>query len=143
MVTIVILVFVIASAKKSTILGEPKTPVPALSATYISTVDWPPTVRSDAAVYSCAEAGLAEDRAGITEKRIIEGREWCRTTVNEGAAGSMYSQYAYTTMQENGMKVVTFTLRLVQCGNYDEPNRSKCETERAGFDPDSVIAGMY
>ncbi len=109
---------------------------------YIHTVDWPPIIQTIAEKLSCTEAGTETTRAGKTEKKIINGRTFCKTQVTEGAAGSVYTQYAYAFAgndPEHETTILTFTLRAVQCANYDEDKRSACEKERASFDIDSII----
>ncbi len=113
-----------------------------LSTTYISPVEWPPVSKTEDQAYSCVEGEGSISRLGNTEKISIAGREWCRTILSEGAAGSTYLQYTYTSEDGDKLRMITFTLREVQCGNYNEPERSVCETERANFDPDSIIATM-
>ena len=107
-----------------------------LSTTYIRAIDWPPKVAATKESISC-EAG--ETEIGMTKIVIAQGREYCVTTQSEGAAGSMYTDYTYTTEKDSKVITVTFTLRLVQCGNYNEPERSLCERERTTFDVTALI----
>jgi hypothetical protein len=70
----------------------------------------------------------------------IGGREYCVTKVSDGAAGSTYTQYAYATAEGNDKtKIFTFTLRFVQCMNYDDPEQAECLSERDTFYPDSFF----
>lgn len=115
---------------------------PVITTTYTTAVDWPPITRIVKEAYTCTEAGDVSARAGKTERRTIEGAEWCRTSISEGAAGSVYTQYAYATRQEDATRILTFSLRQVQCAHYDEPERLVCEAERAAFDPDTIISSM-
>lgn len=110
-----------------------------LGTEYIRTVDWPPQVLVEDGPFTCVEAGVEIARAGRTEPRTIGGRDYCVTRVVEGAAGSIYTQYAYATPAEGSVMVLTFTLRAVQCGNYDEPRRNECVRERAAFSMDPVV----
>lgn len=121
----------------------PATTTPSLNLTYVTTVDWPPVARLDASAYSCTEAGTPTDRTGETRKVTLDGKEWCRTVVTEGAAGSVFHQYAYTTAEQNQTLAVTFSVRMPQCANYDEPQQTACETEQEAFDPDSVVRELY
>lgn len=57
----------------------------------------------------------------------------------EGAAGSVYTLYAYAWPAADTVIILTFSLRSVQCGNYDEALRSECERERAAFSIDPII----
>lgn len=113
-----------------------------LLTTYIQTVDWPPQVQVLNETYTCTEAGEETARAGKTERRMVDNREYCRTSVVEGAAGSIYTQYAYAFLKDNKTVIFTFTTRATQCGNYDETERESCEGERETFDIDSVVDRM-
>jgi len=111
-----------------------------LTTNYISTVDWPPQIAVTSGPFTCTEAGQETARAGKTEKRMVDNRIYCVTKVTEGAAGSIYTQYSYiTTTGNNKLVNLTFSLRFVQCGNYDAPKKTECEGERETFDIDSVV----
>ncbi len=99
---------------------------------YISTVDWPPKVEIVKGPYTCA---------GVT--REIAQQSICLTRESEGAAGSTYTNYAYALNKGDRTIIFTFSLRSVQCANYDEPKHSACDLERANFgDPgaDEAVA---
>lgn len=113
-----------------------------LTTQYISTVDWPPQVQVVDEKFTCTEAGNEIDRAGKTEKRTVDNRNYCVTRKTEGAAGSIYTQYAYAFAHGNSTVIFSFTLRSVQCGNYDEPKKTECEHEHESFDLDSVVDKM-
>lgn len=120
-------------------VSYPKT----LPTTYIKTVDWPPQAQVLDLPYSaCTEAGVETDRAGQTQKRMINGREYCVTTIVEGAAGSIYTQYAYAFPRGYKTIILTFSLRAPQCANYDDPEKTACETERRVFDIDGLVDSM-
>ena len=89
--------------------------------------------------FSCVEAGSPTDRAGRTELRRIGDTEYCVTEVIEGAAGSIYTQYAYMMERGGEIIILTFSLQFVQCANYGEPEKTACEQEREAFDPDQLI----
>jgi len=114
------------------------------STKYISIVDWPPAATIVNEPFSCAEAGSEIAAAGITRKQTINGRDYCVTKESEGAAGSVYTQYAYAISGDSydiqsKTIILTFSLRFVQCANYDDPQKTECENERAAFAPDAVI----
>ncbi|MCE9643860.1 hypothetical protein K8Q93_01275 [Candidatus Parcubacteria bacterium] len=113
-----------------------------LGTTYISATDWPPAVAITSAPFSCIEAGSEGARAGITERRFVDSREYCVTRVTEGAAGSIYTQYTYASPRRAGAATFTFTTRATQCANYDEPHKSACTAERQSFDMDGVVDRM-
>ena len=111
----------------------------SLPTKYITAIDWPPKVQVLGKKLSCTVAGSATSTAGATMKRTINGTPYCVTTETEGAAGSIYNNYAYA--MENGGKtyIFTFSTRSVQCANYDDPQKTECEQERASFNIDNVI----
>lgn len=106
---------------------------------YIFPVDWPPQSEVIDEPFSCLAAGEETARAGRTEPRTIAGRQFCVTRVTEGAAGSIYTMYAYAFPREGGTEILTFSVRFSQCGNYGEPQKTECETERATFDVDRLV----
>jgi tryptophan-rich sensory protein len=117
---------------------------------YIHEVDWPPQIQVLNEPFTCTEAGEETTRAGKTEKRLVDDREYCRTSIVEGAASSIYTQYAYafplystgSTQADRKTAIFTFTTRATQCGNYDETERNVCENERETLDLDSVVDRM-
>jgi hypothetical protein len=115
----------------------PTIPSSTLPTKYISTVDWPPQMRTENTPFSCTEAGSESERAGRTEKIVVNGHTYCVTKVTEGAAGSVYTQYAYARAENNNIEIFTFSLRFVQCGNYQDPEKSACEAERESFNVDN------
>jgi tryptophan-rich sensory protein len=110
-----------------------------LGTTYIHPVDWPPKVQVLAKSFTCTTAGSEIERAGRTEQATINGRAYCVTKESEGAAGSIYTNYAYAFAAGNNTVILTFSLQAVQCANYDDPQKSACEKERAIFDVSPVI----
>lgn len=114
------------------------------SLTYVHPVDWPPAVQLSNENLSCTQAGSATERAGRTEMRIVVGEEACVTEIVEGAAGSLYTQYAYAFNHEETGKTLTltFSTRHPQCGNYPEPEMSACENELASFDMDTIMGNL-
>lgn len=109
-----------------------------LDTSYIEVLDWPPQVAVLEEEFSCLEAGEESERAGRTEAVTISDRQYCRTTIVEGAAGSVYTQYAYAFPYDGNMVILAFSTRAPQCGNFDEPERSECESELAATDIDAL-----
>jgi len=112
---------------------------------YVSLLDWPPqlqVVEKEGDDFVCTKAGAVVDRAGLTEPRTINGNEFCVTEIAEGAAGSVYRQFAYafSVPSLNKVFIYTFSARLVQCLNYDEPEATTCQESQASFDPDEIAA---
>jgi hypothetical protein len=111
-----------------------------LGTNYITPTEWPPKAQLFAGNPNCTEGGSEIDASGETVKKEINGHPYCVAKKSEAAAGSMYTQYVYAFSKgENKAGVFTFTLRLVQCGNYNEPEKAACEAERATFDIDQII----
>lgn len=110
-----------------------------LGTNYIHALDWPPQPRLEAGPLECTEAGDETARAGRTELATIDGRASCVTRVTEGAAGSVYTMYAYALPVGDDVVILTFSTRAPQCGNYDEPDRGECEREREAFSMDPII----
>lgn len=114
----------------------------SLPTTYIHTAEWPPKVRIEAKRFICNENGSGTSGTGQTTKVVLDGLDFCVTHTSEGAAGSIYTTYAYAFPRDNSTITLTFTLRAVQCGNYDDPQKTACESERATFDIDALIDQM-
>jgi len=106
---------------------------------YVSTADWPPVLRVTDEEYACTEAGEETERAGETTEITLESRTYCRTMVSEGAAGSVYIQYAYAFPFDGRTAIFTFSLRYPQCLNYDEPEQQACFDDQEGFDVDRFV----
>lgn len=111
----------------------------SLNTEYIDETDWPPQARILDEEFSCTEAGSETDRAGGTEIKIINNNVYCVTTVTEGAAGSIYRQYAYASDFNNKTLIFTFSLRFPQCANFDDSQRQECEDEYNNFDLDGLV----
>lgn len=111
----------------------------SLETTYISTVDWPPQVQITDQDFACTEAGEVIDRAGKTEEKTINGTTYCVTEITEGAAGSIYHQYAYGFEGDDSTVYMTASLRFVQCANHDELQQSECQDEQENFDMDILM----
>ncbi|MEI6400159.1 MAG: hypothetical protein WCO58_01395 [bacterium] len=110
-----------------------------LSTIYISSPDvWPPKVTTSATPFTCPIGGSEIKVNGMTEQKEINGKIYCVTIESEGAAGSVYTTYTYTTKFEAGVKKLSFILRATQCANYDEPQQSACKAERVAFNPDQI-----
>ncbi len=116
----------------------------ALTTTYITNADsvWPPAVTFKDGILTCDEQGNQITENGKTTQKKIDNNDYCITAMSEGAAGSTYTTYTYVTPINNQLATTVFTLRFVQCENYDEPNRSACLTERANFSVDGLAHGI-
>lgn len=108
-------------------------------AEYISEAQWPPKLILEDKPFTCNPSGNEIQQGGQTEQRLVDSRLYCVTKESEGAAGSTYTAYTYAFPQDNQTGIITFTLRFVQCQNYDEPKASGCESERSAFDIDGIV----
>ncbi len=107
--------------------------------TYTSLVDWPPVIAQSNEPYTCLESGSEISQTGKIEKILVNGREYCKTTMSEGAAGSIYHRYVFARALFGGTVSLTFTTREPQCGNYTDNERAECEAEQEFFDLNGVI----
>lgn len=114
-------------------------PVSLLGANYISLAEWPPKISVSKAVLSCPETIVIDSPANTISKRLVDNRSYCVETSGEGAAGSVYTSYTYSTQRDDNLVVAKFTLRYPQCYNYDDPEKTACENEHETFDLDSLI----
>jgi hypothetical protein len=111
-----------------------------LLAKYISVVEWPPTVKVESGSFSCVET--PQEKSGvleITSRRLVDNRVYCVNVKNEGAAGSVYSSYIYTTFWKGKLVSVSFVLRYPNCANYDDEQNQACANEREAFDLDATV----
>jgi hypothetical protein len=115
-----------------------------LSEKYISAQSWPPQVRFEAGNerLNCSETPPESSLPQRTALRKINGRDYCVRALSEGAAGSVYTQYSYSTVINGGTVTLDFTLRFPQCLNYDDPQKTACSNERETFDLDGLVDGM-
>ncbi len=111
----------------------------SLGTEYIFTQSWPPSVQVTSEAYSCNQNNPATKEMQKTEERVINGSTYCVTDESEGAAGTIYTQYTYTFKKNEKTVSLSFTLALVQCGNYENPERQECEQERKNFNIDVII----
>ncbi len=113
-----------------------------LSTKYIKAYDWPPKVQVLTGKFDCTEAGSETARAGRTSRVFVDDVEYCVTKISEGAAGSIYTQYAYAFPKNGKNVILTFTTRQIQCANYEQPAAAECYAERESFSMDDIVNGM-
>lgn len=105
-----------------------------LTATYIFTQTWPPTVRVSSGTLPCSTSSQGE-----TVQKIIEGQTYCVKKTVGAAAGSTYATYQYATRKSDRLVTISFALRTPQCANYDEPGKTACTNEQKSFNPDDLV----
>jgi hypothetical protein len=107
---------------------------------YISVAEWPPVVKKETGTYSCKITSQeVSSMSDITSQRLVDDRTYCVNVKHEGAAGSVYSSYTYTTAKNDKLINVSFTLRYPNCNNYDEEQKKSCTSEREAFDIDATV----
>ncbi len=111
-----------------------------LSTKYINVVEWPPVVKMETGIFSCNTTPQeVSSMSDITSQRLVDDRAYCVNARHEGAAGSVYSSYTYTTTKNDKLVNVSFTLRYPNCNNYDEKQSKACTSEREVFDIDATV----
>ena len=113
---------------------------PVIQATYIIAQDWPPTVRISGEKFSCIESQSLEKGMPIKETKVtVSGRDYCIETQSEGAAGSTYINYTYTTTKGGKLVSYVFVLKYPNCDNYPDPKKTECKNERNIFNLNNLI----
>ena len=74
-----------------------------------------------------------------TNKKETNGQKYCISASSEGAAGSVYTQYAYTTVMGDNVYMIQFVARYPNCDNYPEAENIKCKKERENFNLDVLV----
>jgi len=111
-----------------------------LLAKYVRVVEWPPVIKIETGIYSCNTTPLEVSSVSeITSQRLVDDRTYCVNIKHEGAAGSVYSSYTYTTAKNGKLVNVSFVLRYPNCNNYDEEQNKICTSEREAFDIDATV----
>lgn len=108
-----------------------------LSTKYIHSQGWPPKIVVSSDTFSCKEGNST---SGTTISKTIGKTTYCITANSEGAAGTIYTDYAYSFSKNNALVTFTFTLGYPQCANYEDPQKTQCENERQTFDLDALIS---
>jgi hypothetical protein len=110
-----------------------------LGTKYVGAKLWPPQgYILGAGPVACAAAGTETGVNGVTVSKTVNGHTYCVTKKSEGTAGTIYTQYAYAFERDKQIVAVIFSLRYVNCGNYPEPKKSECESERMTFNIDTI-----
>lgn len=115
-----------------------------LGTKYIHTAEWPPVLTHVNDSYVCREGGDETLQDGKTTEVSVGENQYCMNVSTEGAAGSIYTSYSYVSRidLENTHRM-DFSIRIVQCANYDEPQKSECLAERESFDINKIVDQMF
>lgn len=122
-----------------------------LNTEYIASQDWkviivneeekyPPKFKITEGQIDCKITSSESDLLYETAKRSIDGRIYCIESLSEGAAGTIYTQYIYSTIKSGSLITVSCVIRYPQCMNYSEPQSTECENERETFDLEKIIS---
>jgi len=121
-----------------------------LNTEYIGSQDWKVKIVNEEEKYpskfkitegqiDCKITSSESDLLSRTVKRRIDGRIYCIESASEGAAGTIYTQYAYSAIKSGSLIMLSCVIRYPQCINYSEPYRTECANERETFDLDKII----
>jgi len=121
-----------------------------LNTEYIGSQEWkviivneeekyPPKFKITEGQIDCKITSSESALLSRTVKRRIDGRIYCIESLSEGAAGTIYTQYAYSTLKSGSLIMVSCVIRYPQCINYSEPYRTECANERERFGLDKII----
>ena len=115
--------------------------IKAIDTKYISEQTWPPIITiSEASELVCNETPM---ESSVSQERVyrenIDGQEYCISALSQGAAGSVYTEYSYSTIKFDKLITLDFTLRFTQCYNYPEEQQKECTRERESFNPSNLV----
>ena len=121
-----------------------------LNTEYIGSQEWkvkivneeekyPPKFKITEGQIDCKETSSESGLLARIAKRRIDGRIYCIESISEGAVGTIYTQYAYSTIKNGSLITLSCVIRYPQCINYSEPHRTECAKERETFDLDKII----
>ena len=112
-----------------------------LPTTYLRGAEWPPKVAVAAGSLQCtptSPASVSPESAQVKSIQI-NGNAYCIRFSAEGAAGSIYTDYTYSTAKAGRIIAVSFTIKEPQCVNYDNPQQTACQLEEKTYDLDNLI----
>lgn len=111
--------------------------------TYAHPTYWPPVIeKSTMSTYTCVEGGFETQTNGKTEKRMVGGREYCRT-VSNALNEKEVKDYGYMTKSGDGVVVFQLSVRTPACTQYTGVQREECVSEAEFFDLDSIVDQIY
>lgn len=87
----------------------------------------------------CQETPLESSLPLRSYKKELGGQKYCVAVASEGAAGSVYSQYAYGAVVGSDIHLIKFVARFNNCANYPDAEMKRCQEERENFDLDALV----
>jgi hypothetical protein len=111
-------------------------------------ITWPPTVTVTTGTFSCnPSTKLVEGfKFGPEVRQITTNPVFCVTSNNQGALGTYYVWYSYTTSYNDKLITFNFTTQQSDCGNGQYTDKSKitaCEQGQKAFDPDGLMSQIF
>lgn len=114
-------------------------PLPTKYTSLLTDEEFHPRIALSTEEFACEES--TSQTGSITVAKTLNEKSYCVKTEREGAAGSTYATYTYTTTrpdQKNNLIALEFSLRQPNCGNYDDPQKTACEKELVDFKVDDL-----
>lgn len=109
---------------------------------YMDVNEWPPKVSIQDGAFSCKETPALSSLSKRTIKQVIGEQTYCIYASSEGTAGSVYTDYSYSTEMDNKTVTIKLRMRYPNCANYEDPERKDCQKERETFNLDGIVGGM-
>lgn len=111
---------------------------------YTSFQDWGLELKKVGPDYSliCQASDDLQGSAFIRRNLELNDHRYCVESRSEGAVGSIYTSYVYTSLIDDFLVSVRTTVQEVNCENYDEPQKAACKSERRDFDIDALIDSL-
>lgn len=105
-----------------------------LGTQYVRAQAWPPTFSFVEGESPCRKGDTTQDTTGaIIKEDTFNGINYCIVELNEGAAGSVYTEYQIIFSKGSDLLNMQFTLQRPQCGNYDGSEQSACAAAQDAF----------
>ncbi len=97
---------------------------------YYHTQDW--KIIAEAKPFECVEYQRMVPGEQGSSRKVINGSTYCIRIGGDGAAaGTSYEDRAYSREMNGKFITMSFSLGMVNCGNYDEPRTSDCRNEES------------
>lgn len=106
------------------------------------TQDWKMKVESKS--FSCVEQAATTPGDTGVYSVTTNNRNYCFYYVSGGgAAGTSYGEYKYVGERYGKLISISFTLGMINCGVYDNPRKSVCESEQKKLNLESIIDQVF
>lgn len=112
-----------------------------LPTTYLRGNEWPPKIAVASGSLSCSTTSPSSSSPAFEQviTKTIKGNAYCVKYLAGGAAGSIYTDYTYSTVKAGKIIAASFTIQAPQCVNYDDPQQTACQAEENTFDLDGLV----